>query len=438
MKRLLIPFLILLISLISRIDLFLKDFSLWWDEAVYLAMADAFMGKFYYFESFRPLLFPWMLSLIGRVFGTGIEVGKMASLIFSLASPILIYLLARKVIEEEAAIYSALFLAINYYSIFYSTKALTESLAVLLISISILTFYLGVKQGKTRYFLISSLFVVLSSLTRHTSWYLVVALPLFLLLEDRKLAIRGGIIFFSSFWILISPLLLSNFLQFGNPFWPQIATAGMSTQEPPYFYLFNLPEFLGMAGMLVFLSLFLSKDGFVRFNLFLTLSAILLLSLVMHKETRFLMIALPSIVLLEGVTLKSFVKKRKEVLILAFFIASLFIFSNSRLFEVRKEEVLLPRTAKFIRESLPDETMLTTMTPHFSYYLKREFKQVPWSMDEVSCDWLRGVEENYVIYCSRGWYEPLEKAFLEKTKECISFIENITFYQRCLILKIEK
>jgi 4-amino-4-deoxy-L-arabinose transferase-like glycosyltransferase len=433
--------LIIIFAAILRLIFLIRDQSFWWDEAVYLAMADAFKGNFYFFEYFRPPLFPFLLTIFQA---TSLWLAKLFSLVVSVVNLIILYYLSRKVWDNEKALLISFLFAVNQFSLFYSAKALTESLASFLITLALFTFYFGFKEkGNTKFVILSGFLLGLAAMTKHMAAYLVFVFISFLIikktnfLKDKKIYLLA-----ISVLIIMSPWLLFSYLEFGNPFWSQFSSIGMSTPEPVYFYLSTLPFFLGIQGFLIIFSVIsIRKENFLLLNFVALIIGIIFLSMISHKELRFLDIILPSIVILEGIGLHNLLIRFKisfktclRILYIILALVLLYIFLS---LPYQSESLLYECSDKI--KALPNEPMSTTMSPYFSFMLKRPFNQLPWDKKEFSCENLQR-NGNYTIYYSMGWYQPLEEYFINNTKNCTELLYNITNTtndNKCLIYKIK-
>jgi len=124
---------ILIISGSTLFYFFNINKGLWWDEAVYLGLAKNLFERKGYFinfnqETFRPPLFPVLISILWYFFGISENIVRFFIVIVSILSIFLTYLLTKEIFGEEEALWASLFLATSHMFLFYSLKILTESL----------------------------------------------------------------------------------------------------------------------------------------------------------------------------------------------------------------------------------------------------------------------------------------------------------------------
>ncbi len=423
---------------------FSKQWSVWWDETVYMAMADAFAGNNYFFEAFRPPLVPASLFLWESLFGYSLLSSRILVLLVSIASLPVAYALTKKAAGDKIALLAAALLAVDAFSVLYSARVLSESFAVLFGTTAITSFYIGYRKKSTSWLALAGVAIALAMMSKHLMAYLGAAILIFFLSKRglKTFSDRRFYIVLLSGFAVISPWFVVNYAQFGNPFYPQFVNVGLSPPEGLIFYAKQLPVFLGLQGLLLplaFIGMKKSKHReFLMLNIVAVIVALLVLHTVAHKEDRFLMVITYSLVLFEAVGLCNMANifRRHAGRIAAAVIAALFVFNFAFVAALpRQYEDLFYKCADEIKK-LPNETMSTTMSPYFSYLLKRNFIQLPWEEKDFSCQNL--AEVNYTIYYSSGWYESREAAFLNQTNSCTTLLTNITHNQKCLVFKVDE
>ena len=452
--------LIFLLGIALRFLYFSSQWSIWWDETVYMAMSEAYGGNSYFFEPFRPPLVPFTLFLWQSVFDYSLISSRVFILLLSVLSIPLTYMLTKRIMDEDAALLTTSFLAFNAYSILYSARVLSETHTVLFNMLSVAAFYIGYRNNSKGWLSIAGVSMAFAMMSKHLMAYLPIAIFLFFLAKRRANTFkdRRFYIIVISGLIAMSPWLIDNYLTFGNPFWPQVANIGLSPPEGLSFYAKLLPQFLGLQGLLIpfaFIGLKKSKHSeFLKLNILAIVVGLLVLHAVAHKEDRFLMIFTYSITILEAIGLMNLAnmidqRRRKGVIkrifhksdygkiitlvIALFFVINFYDFSK---LPNQYEDLFYKCTDEI--NKLPKEKMSTTMSPYFSYFTKRFFEQLPWEENEFTCSNLTNSGVNYTVYYSSGWYEPREKAFLEQTAQCTKLIANITQNQKCLIFEVVK
>jgi uncharacterized membrane protein len=181
---------IILLALVLRI-LSLNQ-SFWLDEATSVLVARNYtigaIIKEFSLGDFHPPLYYVLLKLWANVFGFG-EIGlRSLSVVASLASIYLIYLIGIKIKDRSLGITASLLLATSSLFIYYSQEARMYSLSTLFVVFSVY-FYLKILKDKPRTLnkAIFSLSLVLIFLTDYLSILIIAAYIVFPFLDNLKL-----------------------------------------------------------------------------------------------------------------------------------------------------------------------------------------------------------------------------------------------------------
>jgi 4-amino-4-deoxy-L-arabinose transferase-like glycosyltransferase len=414
--------LIFLVSAATRLVYLLRNQYFYWDEAVYLAMAEALSGNFYAFEFFRPPL--W--SLVLSIFPKTVFSAKAVSFSISIIAIPLIFWLARKRLGDKKALMITFFYAFNHFSLFYAGIGGTESLGILLLFISLISFYSATVTNNLRYWIVAGASFGLAVMTKHTAAFFIFPLIAYLLITSRLSQKRGFLIFILSSLIVLSPWLVAMQILFGNMFYPQLASIGTSTQESVLFYFEALPLFLGIQGLfLIYAIPYARKNRFVLLNLLVVVIGLVLLSLIGHKEVRYLMILLPGVISLEGAGLFYLTEKVKQVKPLISDImvgAAVFVFAFVFLFApVNPEDAELEGCIS-LAEPYSTENSLSTSAPFQAFSYKRGVTQLPWEPAQFSCELIHEYGADYVIYYEDWWFEQVKEDFVASTSQCLDIV----------------
>lgn len=142
-------FSIILIAFFLRIYAIGSE-SVWLDEtiSIYYAQNDV-IGIFEYGDT-HPRLYFLLLSGIVKTIGFNEIMMRLMSVVFGILAVYFIYLLGKKLFNEEIGLISALLLGLSSYNVFYSQEIRNYSLLVLLSTASMYYFvkYLDKEKGK--------------------------------------------------------------------------------------------------------------------------------------------------------------------------------------------------------------------------------------------------------------------------------------------------
>ena len=128
----------------------------------------------------EPPLYNSLVAGVYSVLGVNVKWARAVSLIFSLGSIILLYLIARFYFGERVALFSALFFAILPFNVFYSRAVLPEPMIIFL---TLGMFYFCLRWLETNSIALYILFVIFSSLSFSQKGFpLFFNLPIFYLI----------------------------------------------------------------------------------------------------------------------------------------------------------------------------------------------------------------------------------------------------------------
>jgi len=131
---------IMILALLFRIFLLRYRFAVSFDEVNYLKLAatGAIEGLGYVFHTYWSPFYPLVVALFSKVTPDFEWVGRMVSIITGVLVIIPIYLFSHKYFGRKVAKYTASLLAFYPSLAFFNTRAQTESLYILLITIAVL------------------------------------------------------------------------------------------------------------------------------------------------------------------------------------------------------------------------------------------------------------------------------------------------------------
>lgn len=142
-------------------------------------------------------IYPFIVSLLYSAFGEHDMFGRMASVLFSILTVFGLYLLVRKLINEDTAIWSAFIYAILPLNIFYGRAFMPESMMLMCTVYSLYFFSEWLDKEEKKYFILAWIFTALAILIKLPAVY--IGLPLFYLAFQKY---RYGLIKKYSLYIL--------------------------------------------------------------------------------------------------------------------------------------------------------------------------------------------------------------------------------------------
>ncbi|MFH1978316.1 MAG: glycosyltransferase family 39 protein [Candidatus Aenigmatarchaeota archaeon] len=323
-----VQILIILVSLGTLIFFFNQNQGYWWDEAVYLGLADSIQSGNYWIntpgqEAFRPPLFPFLISGLMH-FGFGLFV-QFLPILFAIFSVFVLGDLVRMMYDRKTGIWAALILASSHFFLFYSLKLLTESFFILLTLLMIYFYYLGLKKNRT-FFSYSGIFLALGFLTRYLGGVLFIVYLFYPLLLGKKKEIKK--IYKSKYYwlgfvisiIILIPWFLNGVGNYGSPIGALFAGFGEVASEwyigPWFFHFEHWIEFFGLIGLFAIPGIYvLAKDRTRENKLILLLVVISILSLILipRKEVRYMLHFFHIYAIMIGIGIVSLRKRWKGI-----------------------------------------------------------------------------------------------------------------------------
>ena len=121
-------------------------------------------------------IYPFAVSILYSIFGFSDMWGRLLSVIFSLFTVYGIYILTKKIISENTALWASFIYAIIPLNVFYGRAFMPESLMLMCSVYGIYFFYRWIENEAIRYLIYSYIFITLSVLIKIPALYL--GLPL--------------------------------------------------------------------------------------------------------------------------------------------------------------------------------------------------------------------------------------------------------------------
>lgn len=138
---------------------------------------------FYYIN--HPSLLGVLLSLWYRVLGVYEWSTRLFAVVFSLGSIVLLYLLVRRIYNENIALLSAFFMAFLPMTSYFGRMVCFEPLVLFFILTSLNGYYLWMENGRFRWVLLMFIGFILGALTDWPSYFLAAVIPIHFLLVTR-------------------------------------------------------------------------------------------------------------------------------------------------------------------------------------------------------------------------------------------------------------
>lgn len=185
--------------------------SLWLDEAISANVAKNYrlldIPTLFSPSDFHPPIYYMFLRLWTGVFGFSELALRAPSIIFSLITIYLIYLIAKKISNQKTALWAAIFTGFNPLLIYYAQEVRMYSLITMLLTIVLYYFVKIEKKKTTTDIIMFNIFCGLSFATFYGSIFFIAALNLFWLIGKK-----WKLFFMANIGLLIAILSLTPLL----------------------------------------------------------------------------------------------------------------------------------------------------------------------------------------------------------------------------------
>ena len=340
----------------------------YWDEVVYLHLAENINNGGYYShigEEFRAPMFPFLLSLFGY--------GHFFVFCLVVIGIVLMYFLGKEIFNEEVGLISAVILGSMSLYFFYSFKLLTEPLTLILLIGAILLVYKYERLNKNYFLYLGIICAGLAVLTRYVAGAMALSIFLYLLYKKRwkELLISGGI-----FLVVLSPLYILGMLNYGNPLGMLISNLVDNTSKHGgvFYYFIHIYPILGWFIPAAFVYGLFSKEN-KKPMLFFIVTYFIVLEILALKYDRFFILMFPFIAVIAARGIYKLNKKYKiGMLFLAIWVVVSLSVGLVHIDMDRSNTALLVNSA----QDLDLEGNIVSNSPvYFSYFGNQEVDYIP-------------------------------------------------------------
>lgn len=409
--------LLMVLVFILQVVYLLKDYAIWWDASVYLGMGKYIfsLGQVGIWEPIRPLIWPLILGLFWKLGYNQIWVGKLLTILFSLGSIYMTYLIGKKIGEDEGFI-AAMLLAFTAVFFTFTFRLYTEIPSMFFALIAVY-FFLEHK------FILTGSFSALAFLTKFPQGILIVVFIFLTIKEPKKLVKMIG-----AFALVTLPYFIFNLVIYKNPIAPLlwgsdiVKRAGTWLFEGPWYFYFievlkqNVLYLFAIIGFIVLLK---HKN---KALILISILFLLYFSTHIHKEIRFAILFIPYLAIFAAVGIKKVFKQKW--IIYAITLLSLFLLFSNLQPDYQPSEAA-QNYYQFL-EGKDVEGEILTMQPIVNLYTNKKVEPMYFMVfdSELAQKWIDYVSKNkenisYVFLdtCEGGMLCPPEDKTCETKKE---------------------
>lgn len=424
-----------LFTFILRIFFYIFVKVRYWDETVYLSLAKDLAKNFFHYTlsgagwgdfipfgtfpyswpniGFRAPLLPYTLSLFYMIKLSFLS--KIFVPIVSATNSVLVYVLAKKLFDVKTGLYSGILFFLIPLNLLWGFRVSTGIYGVFFLLLAFLFFWKGFEERDNKSKIFFGIFLALSILARYTMLIIIPVFLIYFLIRDRNLKIlKDKYLWFGilGFLVVMLPWFFYGIHFYSNPFGAFIhGTTGSNFWggiQPIYFYLqyfyksFSILGLIFIASIVYFFKKKLFSDKRVYLMLIWFFFFFIVVSLIGHKEQRFLLPLLPALSILSGFFMSKIKWKKIKygkilaiVLIISYLISFVIVFSVFYKQEHTGTNYCFSKGLNFLKEQKNVSLIYSDESP-IVYSVtgdKTRFYPNPWNESRIQRG--RGI---YIIY----------------------------------------
>lgn len=447
-KNIIILLLIIISSLIFRFVNINIAKGYWWDETVYLGLAENLYENKEFkipenFERFRPVFLPSLIFIGFNIYHSEIT-ARIIVLSFSVLSIIATFYLGKVLYNNFVGLIASLFLFSNSLFIFHGQKVFTEPLFLTFFPLAIAFFYLWVDKKK-KTFLLAGLFTGLSCLTKHFGYLLFLIFGIYIMYKKKFSLFKNKefYLFLFVFLIVVSQFFYFSFKNYGNFIGPFLENKENlpPLNEEPLFYFLNFFNIFGLSGIFLIPGFYYALKERKSQDILLLISVLIPIILFntvywFHKENRYFIPFFPVFFVLSAMF---FNKLKKKILIPAFL--AFIIFSGISFFNGYNMIIAdstagesLKNACLYLRDITSKNEYTISQSYPYVYYIA---KRIPIKPPKTIAEFNSIASQYNISYILFYNPEPENPEYLKNTEKVKGF-KNQWDVEETVIYKIKK
>lgn len=193
--------------------------SMWLDEAISVNVAKFPINRIvsnFSINDFHPPVHYWFLNIWQGLFGSGVVVMRLSSILFSLITVFLVYRIGTEIKNKKVGLWAAVLTGINPLFIYFSQELRMYMMVVMLLTGALYFFVKLNKKANWKNILGFNILTGLSFVTFYGSVFLIATMLLYLLINKKiKLTFLNSLGLIIAIAV-ISPLLISQLKNSAN------------------------------------------------------------------------------------------------------------------------------------------------------------------------------------------------------------------------------
>lgn len=273
---------------------------------------------------YKPTFFPFVEAIFYSIFGVSLFSAKLAVLFFGLVAVGVLYLLVKRIYDEETALYSSLFFITTPFIVQWLKVTMLEVPFLAMVILTVYLFYLYCESGRLSYAYLLAITFSLTVWTKQTGIFLILLfIPYILLKKKQHLFFRKEHIVIYLIPVFFLTLLAVLTLKLGSQNLAQsIGATGLKASRFSgenllkllkilyRHHLMLLVLILSIAGLL---SAIIRKDRKADLFLLWILSNYIFFTFIHHKNPRYSICWIPPLSLFAALSIYGLKKKLPQI-----------------------------------------------------------------------------------------------------------------------------
>jgi len=414
------------------------SFSHGWSDFI-PSGGDDFYG--YPKAGFRAPLLPYLISIF-YFLNLGFLANFLIPLIGAL-SVILVYKLGKELFNKKVALISSLFFAFIPLHVFYSGRVLTDVLFTFFVLLTFISFWKGYEKNNKKNKVLFGVFLALALLSRYTALWIIPIFLFYFLIRDKSLKfLKDKYLWYSilAFFGTLIPWFIYGIFEYNNPLGAFIHGAkasaywgGLQSWHFFFDYWWQMFSIIGFIFAIALIYILYKKEFFKKeiYLLLIWFAFFLGMAIYMpHKEDRFILAIVPTIVLISGYFIDKIKRYKKQIIIiiLGILILSLCLnfYSTYKTYHNTNTDCF-GQVGQELKTIQGDFLIVSENPPLFRYYAQQESAYYPDNLNEETLKELANSTNKKVYFVFTRFNSGFETEKWQNLNEIMKEDYNLIF-----------
>ncbi|MBI2629912.1 glycosyltransferase family 39 protein [Candidatus Pacearchaeota archaeon] len=390
---------------------------------------------------FRAPLLPYIISLF-YFFNLDFFLNILLPFVGAL-SAVLVYILGKELFNYKVGILSSLFFVFIPLHAFYSGRVLTEVLLTFFILLTFISFWKGYEKENKKHKVLFGVFLALALLSRYTALWIIPIFPLYFLIRDKSVKFLKDKYLWCSilaFFLILIPWFIYGIFEYNNPIGAFVhgfkASAYWGGLQSWFFFFDVWWEMFSVIGFIFVVSLayFLYNKDFLKKEVYLLLIWLMFflgMAVYMpHKEDRFIIPIIPSLVILSAFFISKITQYKKiivsAILVILIFSSVSNFYNNYNLYYNINTDCF-EQAGLELKEIQGNFLIVSENPPLLRYYTKQESAYYPDVLNEKTIKELEYAAKKPVYFVFTKFNSGFETEKWQNLKKIMEERYNLVF-----------